>query len=193
MTVILLGCYRKRLLGNTHTHTYTHTHTHPCTQSWQALRPLCISSGEDLHSAPGRSTDKLPRQPRETEALAEGRDAAQKAPHPSDTLCGTAPASHLTSRGRVDRGGRARTVFWRPEGLAAMAGPSLPGAWRGSEASVPPRARLRPAALGLSFTNQPPFSQSKMPTGGNWPKVLLSGLNNSLPEMSSHKWTIRGN
>ncbi len=109
MTVILLGCYRKDCWA-------THTHT----QSWQALRPLCISSGEDLHSAPGRSTDKLPRQPRETEALAEGRDAAQKAPHPSDTLCGNAAASHLPSTGGADRGGQARTVFledrkaWKP-------------------------------------------------------------------------------
>lgn len=129
MTVILLGCYRKDCWA-------THTHT----QSWQALRPLCISSGEDLHSAPGRSTDKLPRQPRETEALAEGRDAAQKAPHPSDTLCGKAPALHLASSGRADRGGQARTLFWRPEGLAAIAGPFLPGARRGSEAGVPPRS-----------------------------------------------------
>ncbi|KAK2883137.1 hypothetical protein Q8A73_022070 [Channa argus] len=140
-----------------------------------------------------KSTDKLPRQPWETEALAEGRDAAQKLPHPSHTLCGTYPASHLTSRGMADRGGQARTVFWRPEGLVAIAGPSLPGARRGSEASVPPRARLRPAALGLSFTNQAPFSQSKIPAGGNWPKVLLSALNNSPSEMPSHKRTIHRN
>lgn len=129
MTVILLGCYRKdSWTRHTHMHTY----------SWQALRPLCISSGEDLHSAPGRSTDKLPRQPRETEALAVGRDAAQKVPHPSDTLCGTGPAPHLTSRGRAEGDGQARTVFWRPEGLVAMAGPSLPGARKGLGGQCPP-------------------------------------------------------
>lgn len=68
-----------------------------------------------------------------------------------------------------------------------MAEPSLPGARR--PVSSPPRARLRPAALGLSFTNQPPFSQSKMPSGENWPKVLLIALNNSPPKMSSHTHT----
>lgn len=88
MTVRLLHCWAK----------------HTRTRSWQALTPLRISSGEDLHSAPGRSTDKLPRRLRETEALAEGRNAAQTVSHPSEALCG---APH--PRG-PDRGGQTRNI-----------------------------------------------------------------------------------
>lgn len=178
MTVILLGCYRK----DPRTHTCTHTH------GWQAPRPLCISSGEDLHSAPGRSTDKLPRQRRETEALAAGRDSAQKAS--SRPVLSEEPASHLASTGPAYGGGQARTIFWRPEGLAAMAGPSLPGARRGSEASVPLELALGPQPRGYRSQISPRFPQSKMPTRGNWSKVLLSALNNSPHEISSHRWTI---
>lgn len=70
------------------------------------------------------------------EALTEGGDAAQKVSHPSDTLCGATPVRHLPSSRAANQGKEAS--FWKPEGLAAMAKPSLPGARRGSEASVPP-------------------------------------------------------
>ena len=178
MTVILLGCYRKSCWA-----THVHTYTHGC----QALRPQCISSGEDLHSAPGRSTDKLLRQPRETEALAEGRDAVQRVSHPSDTLCGATPATHLTSRGTADVGRQARTFFWRPEGWMDL--PSLgPGGAR--RPVSPPELAHGQQPWGYRSQIRPRFPNQRYQLGGNCPKVLLSGLNNSPLEMSSHKWTI---
>lgn len=156
MTVRLLCCWAK----------------HTRTRSWQALTPLRISSGEDLHSAPGRSTDKLPRRLREAEALAEGRNAAQTVSHPSEALCGA-------SRPRgPDRGGQTKNILetGRPGGRGRTS-PPLPGAKRGLEdrfppPPTPPRARLRPAAPRLSLANQPRFSQSKIPTGETGPKCL---------------------
>lgn len=154
MTVRLLYCWAK----------------HTRTRSWQALTPLRISSGEDLHSAPGRSTDKLPRRLRETEALAEGRTLLRQC----------LIRLRLSVEPRVHAGligeDRLRTS-WRLEGLVAVAGPPLPGAKRGLEdrfppPPTPPRARLRPAAPRLSLANQPRFSQSKIPTGETGPKCL---------------------
>lgn len=168
----------KRLLG-----TYTHTHTAGRHQGSCASPPVRIC----ILLLAGRPTNCPGSRGRRRLWLRGGTLLKKR------LVCLTLSverASHLTSRGRADRGGQARTVFWRSEGLVAMAGPTLPWARRGSEASVPPRARLRPAALGLSFTNQAPFFQSKMPTRGNWSKVLLSALNNSPPRISSHKWTI---
>lgn len=171
--------------------THTQTHAYRNTHSWQALRPLCISSGEDLHSAPGRSTDKLPRQRRETEALAAGRDSAQKAPHPSAALRGVSPP--LPQAGAY-RGARTAKDYllesrraWRPR----LDLPSL-GPQEGLGGQCPPRACPRPAAPGLSFTNQAPFSPNqRCRLGGKWSKVLLSALNNSPTwKISSHKRTV---
>lgn len=145
-------------------------HTH----SWQALRPLCISSGEDLHSAPGRSTDKLPRQPQETEALAEGRAAAQKVTYPSHTLCGATPASHLTSIGTADRAdsqglfletgrpsGHGRTFPpWGQEGL-------------GGQCPPPPELALGQQPWGYRSQISPRFPNQRCQVGKTGPKCCL--------------------
>lgn len=76
---------------------------------------------------------------------------------------------------------------WRPWPDLPSLGPG------GARRPVSPPSSPWASSPGAIVHKSAPFSQSKMPTGGNWPKVLLSALNNSPPEMSSHKWTIRGN
>lgn len=87
-----------------------------------------ISSGEDLHSAPGRSTDKLPRQLQEMETVAEGRRAAvQEAPHPHHSPRATLPRSSLPQAGQIGADGRGISFVdrkaWRPWPDIATLGP----------------------------------------------------------------------
>lgn len=187
--MIPFDCHRERS-AYTHTHIRAYRNTH----SWQALRPLCISSGEDLHAAPGRSTDKLPRQRRETESLAAGERLCSEN---ASSVRRSPKSPRLTPRfpqAGAYRGARTGKDYllesrraWRPR----LDLPSL-GPQEGLGGQCPPRARLRPAAPRLSFTNQAPFSPNqRCRLGGKWSKVLLSALNNSpTRNISSHKRTV---
>lgn len=169
MTVIVLGSWKGKKKTD-----YGATHVlYPA-----GIKPLCTSSGEDLHSASGRSTDKLPRQPQET----EGRKAAWKVSHSSGALSGASPTNTPYFHGLRDAGGRMETG--RPGGHGRTV-PPWGQEWL--EDQCPPWARPGPLAPGLSFTDKPLFFQSKIPTEGNGPKVLLTELNYSQPEMSRKK------
>lgn len=145
------------------THIHTRAHAYRNTHSWQALRPLRISSGEDLHSAPGRSTDKLPRQRRETESLAAGRDSAQKTPHPSDALQGARVLPPASTGPRLTVGpGWARTIFWKAGGPGGQGWTFPPwGHRKGSEASVPLELALGPQPRGYHSQIRPRFPPIK--------------------------------